>query len=212
VRFSPFVLRRLHALSGVFPLSVFFVEHIWTNAAALGGRAPFQAAVDTLLRLPGLWALETFGIFLPLAFHAFYGIFIARTASVNVTAYPTSRNWAYVLQRVSGGIIFLFLAVHLYELRIAKALGTLSPSDFYDTLASSLGTLSFGIPVRALGYLLGLAATAFHFGNGLVGFAQSFGIATTQTALRRVAWLGFSLATVLFLLGAVTVLHLATGL
>jgi succinate dehydrogenase / fumarate reductase cytochrome b subunit len=212
VRRTPFLLRRLHALTGVVPLSLFFVEHVWTNAAALGGRAHFDAAVGEIQALPGLWALEIFGIFIPLAFHAVYGIFIARNAKTNVDKYPYGRNWAYYLQRASGVVILLFLLVHLWELRVQKAIGGLDDGDFYDLLAASFGRLTFGVPVRAITYLIGLAATAFHFSNGLVGATQSFGLVVTRPAQRRVAWAAGALGTMLFLVGAATVLHLATGL
>jgi len=40
-----FYLRRLHSLSGVLPVGVFLVEHLWTNATVLGGQRPFDEAV-----------------------------------------------------------------------------------------------------------------------------------------------------------------------
>src|SRR5689334_24656569 len=72
-----FVLRRLHSLSGIFPVGLFLVSHLWTNAKALKGQPAFDRAVADINHLPLLPALEIFGIFVPLAFHALYGVVLA---------------------------------------------------------------------------------------------------------------------------------------
>src|SRR5204862_336824 len=46
-----FTLKRLHSLSGVVPIGLFLLEHLYTNARSLQGPAAFDAAVADLARL-----------------------------------------------------------------------------------------------------------------------------------------------------------------
>jgi succinate dehydrogenase/fumarate reductase cytochrome b subunit len=74
----------VHSLTGVVPVGVFLLAHLWTNAQALSGQSAFDAAVSEIHHLPYLPAIEVFGIFLPLSFHALYGVKLALEAKVNV--------------------------------------------------------------------------------------------------------------------------------
>lgn len=206
-----FVLRKLHSLSGVVPLGVFLVEHLWTNATALRSEQAFDEAVDTIQRLPFLPVIELFGIVLPLGFHALYGLWLMRESQPNVARYPYGRNWLYVLQRVTGALTLLFVGWHLYEYRVQKWLFGMSTSAFYPTLAAHLSSTWRGLPVLAIVYILGIAAAVFHFCNGLWGFAASWGVATSRRAQARVGVAAGILGAVLFVLGESTVLYFATG-
>lgn len=206
-----FLLRRLHSLSGVVPVGIFLIAHLWTNASALGGRAPFDHAVDGLQKLPVLPLIEVFGVLLPLAFHALFGVYLATAGRPNVARYSHGRNWAYVFQRVTGIVAFLFVMVHLWELRVQKWLFGMSHHAFYDTLVSHLSTVKLGIPIWAVMYLVGIAASVFHLANGLVTFTMSWGIVTSRRAQNRIAFAAAGVGVVLFLLGASTVLSLSTG-
>jgi succinate dehydrogenase/fumarate reductase cytochrome b subunit (b558 family) len=206
-----FLLRKLHSLSGVAPVGVFLVVHLWTNARVLGGRDSFDEGVRHIQELPALPLIEVFGILLPLAFHALYGVKLAFEARSNVASYGYTRNWLFVAQRGTGLVALAFVLYHLWELRIQKALGNLGPEAFYDVLAGQLSSTWRGVPVIALVYLVGLAASAFHFANGLWGFCASWGLVVSRPAQRTAATV-FSLGGfALFALGAATTLHLATG-
>jgi succinate dehydrogenase / fumarate reductase, cytochrome b subunit len=206
-----FFLRRLHSLSGVVPLGAFLVEHLWTNAAALAGPARFDRAVAEIQAIPALPLVEIFGIVLPLVFHAVYGVVIATRGSANPGAYPFTRNWMYVLQRVSGVVVFVFVMGHLWEYRVQKWLFGMDASAFHPTLEAHLSWTWFGVPWIAIGYLVGIAAAVFHLANGLATFCMSWGITVGRAAQRRAAFLFGSLGLVLYLLATATVLHLATG-
>lgn len=208
---SQFWLRRLHSLSGVLPLGAFLLEHLWTNAAALWGQRRFDAAVERIHALPGLILLEVFGIFLPLAFHAGYGLWLSRHARPNLGVYPFARNWGYLLQRVSGVVLLAFLGFHLWEFRIQKWLFGLDSRSFYPVLAAGLSSTWWGIPWRALLYLVGLLAACAHFGNGLFGFACTWGLVVSRRAQARLSVATAALGAATFVLGAVTVVHFATG-
>jgi succinate dehydrogenase/fumarate reductase cytochrome b subunit (b558 family) len=206
-----FLLRRLHSLSGVVPVGVFLVEHLWTNAKATAGQPSFDRAVREINHLPLLPIIEIFGIFLPLAFHAIYGVKLAFEARPNVVKYPYSRNWLYTMQRVTGVAAFVFIGWHLWEFRIAKLLGRMGPDDFYPTLALHLSSTIKGLPVMAVVYLTGVAASVLHFANGLWAFSFSWGLCVSRRSQRLFA-VGFAAFGVLiFIMGANTVLYFATG-
>ena len=206
-----FLLRRLHSLSGVLPVGVFLIVHLWTNASVLGGREPFDHAVDDIQKLPALPLVEVVGVLLPLAFHAIFGVYLATQGRPNAGRYGHGRNWAYVFQRITGGVAFLFVLAHLWELRVQKWLFGMSHHAFYDTLVSHLSELRLGLPLVAILYLVGIAASVFHLANGLATFTTTWGIVTSRAAQRRVAIAFAIFGSGLFLLGASTVVSLSTG-
>jgi succinate dehydrogenase / fumarate reductase, cytochrome b subunit len=197
-----YLLRRLHSLSGIVPVGVFLVVHLWTNAAAAGGRASFDHAVGQIQAIPGLPLVELFGIALPLAFHALYGVFLALRAKGNVRQYPYPRNWMFTLQRVTGFVAFAFIALHVAQLRVPKAFGALPWTSFYGALQTMLGEPGmFGV------YLIGVTACVVHFANGLWGASQTWGLASTPRASRRAGRAALALGVLLWLLGLHTLLH-----
>lgn len=197
-----FLLRRLHSLTGIFPVGIFLVVHLGTNASALGGREAFEASVGPIQALPGLAAVELFGIALPIAFHALYGVWIALDARLNVVRYPHARNWWFALQRVTGFVAFAFIAFHVAQLRVPKATGTLPWTSFYRALTVMLGESG----MFAL-YLLGVTACVVHFANGLFTASQTWGLAASPRASRRVGLAALILGVLLWLLGVNTLLH-----
>jgi succinate dehydrogenase/fumarate reductase cytochrome b subunit (b558 family) len=195
----------------VFPVGVFLVSHLWTNAKALGGRQSFDKAVGDINQLPLLPAIELFGIFLPLAYHAIYGVKLAFEGRPNVGLYPFSKNWLYTLQRVTGLVTFVFIGWHLWEFRVQRFLGKMTSEAFYPVLAEGLSSTSAGIPVLAIVYLVGIGASAFHFANGLSAFVFGWGVCISKRS-RRLLGVFFAVAGLaIFLVGADTALFYATG-
>jgi succinate dehydrogenase / fumarate reductase cytochrome b subunit len=126
--------------------------------------------------------------------------------------YPHGRNWAYVWQRVTGILALLFIGYHTYAYRWPLATGQLEAEELFARLCGSLSsTVKFGVPLIAVGYLVGIAAICYHFANGLVNFCFSWGVTVSRRASRRVAGLVGLLAIVLFAMGANLVLYFATG-
>jgi succinate dehydrogenase / fumarate reductase cytochrome b subunit len=206
-----FLLRRLHSLSGVFPVGVFLISHLWTNAKALKGQPAFDRAVADISHLPLVSALEIFGIFLPLGFHALYGVVLAFEGRVNVGRYPHTRNVLYTLQRATGLVAFAFICWHLWEFRIPKLLGWMNMDAFYPTLEAHLSSTYRGFPVLAAVYLVGIAASVFHFANGLFTFSFSWGVCLTRRSQRLFATAFGLLGVIIFIMGAQTALYFATG-
>src|ERR1700734_2837119 len=91
-----FVLRKLHSLLGIIPIGAFLMEHLLSNFEALKGPAAYAAQVKFLKSLPLVRVLEWVFIFLPLAFHALYGVYIALRGKSNVVYYPWAGYWMYM--------------------------------------------------------------------------------------------------------------------
>ena len=163
-----FVNRRLHSLLGVIPIGLFVTQHLVVNHFVTGGHESFNKAAGFMGNLPFKIVLETVLIYLPLLYHAIYGLYIAFTASSNVNRFGTFRNWMYMLQRITGVITLIFIAWHVWQTRVAAALGTEVNFEMMHNILSS--PFMFGF------YLIGILSAIFHFANGLWSFLVSWGI------------------------------------
>ena len=47
-----FYIRRLHSICGIVPMGLFLLEHILTNAEAIGGPAAFNEAIGRIALIP----------------------------------------------------------------------------------------------------------------------------------------------------------------
>lgn len=169
-----FINRRLHSLLGVIPVSLFLVQHLVVNSFATRGEESFNAASHFMESLPFRYFLEIFIIFLPLLFHAIYGLYIAFTAKNNVSRYGFFRNWMFMLQRVSGVITLIFVAWHVWETRLAAAFGA---EVNFQMMANILDN-----PFMLVFYIVGVISAVFHLANGLWSFAVSWGITISPRA------------------------------
>jgi len=206
----PFLLRKLHSLTGVIPVGGFLVFHLWTNAKAMQGQEQFDHAVADISHMPYLPVLEA-GILLPLLFHAVYGVKLALEGKPNVGAYTYSRNWMYTLQRVTGILAFAFIGYHTWEYWAQKVLGRMTAEQFYPALCANMSSTVKGVPIVALVYILGIAASVFHFANGLWGFCFSWGITVSRRSQMGAATVFGLLGVAVFLLGANTAIYFATN-
>ena len=180
-----FLLRKLHQLSGIIPLGVFILEHFYTNSKALTGAADFNKAVDDLQSIPYIIFVEVIGIFIPLIYHAVYGLFITWEARPNNLAYPYPRNWFYTIQRATGIILFFFILFHVLNFRfgLIPNLNEISVAHRPD-LAFQIVSGEFEIPWVVAVYVVGITATVWHFANGLWLFAVDWGIVIGERAQR----------------------------
>lgn len=194
--------RRLHSLSGVVPIGAFLIEHLFSNAYAFGGPEKFNDHVGFLLSIPQpfLAIFEWGFIILPILFHALYGIYLSRQGSVTARAYPNVRNWLYVMQRVTGVLALIYVIVHLWQFRFGHGFNVLADPNFakiafQETAAVMKNPIWFGF------YAIGLAATVFHFANGLSLFCYHWGLTVSAASQRAVAIVGFGLGILLFGVG-----------
>jgi succinate dehydrogenase / fumarate reductase cytochrome b subunit len=163
-----FVYRRLHSLLGVIPIGIFLMQHLVVNHYATVGVESFNKAANFMGNLPFRYVLETVIIYLPILFHAIYGLYIAFTAKNNASQFGFFRNWMFMLQRVSGVITLIFITWHVWETRIAAAFGNEVNFQMMQDI------LSF--PFMFVFYVVGIISAIFHFANGLWSFLVSWGI------------------------------------
>ena len=183
-----FVLRKLHQLSGIVPLGAFLLEHLYTNSKALHpdqGPAHFNTAVGELQQIPYILFVEITFIFIPLLYHALYGLFITIEWRPNNLAYPYGRNWFYTIQRITGIILFFFILFHLLNFRfgLVPGLNEKSVAHFPDQ-SFSIVSNEFQVPWIILVYVVGIASTIWHFANGIWLFAVDWGIVIGERAQR----------------------------
>src|SRR6266404_2491350 len=176
-----FLLRRLHSLSGIIPVGAFLFEHIVvSNAQAINGPTAYASQVRFLGSLPFVLALEIFGIWLPILFHAGYGFYIWYRGQGNLINYPWMGNWMYSLQRWTGGIAFAYIIWHTYTMRF-------SGIDLHDHPGASFGKVQLELFVTPyfLFYVIGLLSASWHFAYGIWLFCAKWGITTGERARRR---------------------------
>lgn len=192
-RESDFFVRRLHSLLGIIPVGLFVAQHLVINHFATRGPEAFNAASDFMGNLPFVLFLEWFIIYIPLMFHAFYGIYIAFTAQNNVKRYGTFRNWMFMLQRVTGVFLVIFIAWHIWQTRIQKALGM---DVNYDMMADILAS-----PFFLAFYIAGVLAATFHLANGIWSFLVSWGITQSPRSQKIVTYITIGVFLVLSVIG-----------
>jgi succinate dehydrogenase / fumarate reductase, cytochrome b subunit len=187
-----FLLRRLHSLLGLMPVGGFLVFHLWENSQSRFGAAYYNdQVVGTLQGLNYMVLMEIFVIALPLLFHAGYGLVVLRSGSDEWRRFPWLHHRFYLLQRISGVAIVLFLLFHLGVTRVWGIWEPAVKADLYTHMQSQLSQ-----PPIFLLYLFGLLLSVFHLSNGLWSMAISWGLTTSEAAQRY--W--FYLCSLLFLL------------
>lgn len=167
------------------PLGIFLLEHFYTNSKALSGPADFNGAVKDLQSIPYILFVEIGGIFIPLIYHAVYGLVITVEARPNNLYYPYARNWFYTIQRVTGIILFFFITFHVLNFRfgLIPGLNTLSVAHHADQSFDIVAREFHMIPIFII-YLIGIAATVWHLANGLWLFLVDWGITIGERAQR----------------------------
>ena len=120
-----FYWRRLHSLLGIIPVGLFLVFHLSLNFTATVEKTITTIQLEYYgFNSPHLLTIvEWVVIYIPLLFHGLYGVYIAFTATTKRKRFSTFRNWMFVLQRFTGVFLVIFIAWHIFQTRIAKALG-----------------------------------------------------------------------------------------
>jgi len=197
-----FVLRKLHQLSGIVPLGLFLLEHFYTNSKALTGAADFNNAVKDLQSIPYIIFVETIGIFIPLIYHAVYGLVITAEARPNNLAYPYSRNWYYLIQRITGVVLFLFITFHVLNFRFGLIPGLNNQSvATHANEAFSIVAREFRMIPIFIVYMIGITATVWHFANGIWLFLVDWGITIGERAQRLTGYACIAFGVLLLLVG-----------
>ena len=197
-----FVLRRLHSITGIVPIGVYMLVHIYfENAFILGGGAKFDQLVTGIatIPIPILLAIEITVLWAPILYHALYGFVVMASADVGTaTHFRYANSLLYVLQRISGVVAFVFIAWHVYSLRLS----------FYFRGLEIDYALMHGIlsnPAWFAFYVIGVVASVFHFCNGIFTFCITWGITVSERSQELVHRVALGLFVVLAI-GAVAIL------
>lgn len=191
---NEFLLRRLHSLSGLIPVGAYMCVHLITNASVLNSVASFQNAVNAIHSLGVVLPLvEWVFIFIPILFHAIFGVIIIRSGLPNHSSYRYTNNLRYTLQRASGMIAFAFIMWHVFHMHgwfhfDAWMNGVVEPlggGQFrpYNAASSAAHALSGSIIVQLL-YAIGILACVFHLANGIWTMGITWGLWVTPAAQR----------------------------
>jgi len=197
-----FILRKLHQLSGIVPLGVFLLEHFYTNSKALTGADDFNGAVRDLQSIPYILFVEIGGIFIPLIYHAVYGLVITWEARPNNLNYPYPRNWFYTIQRLTGIILFFFITFHVLNFRfgLIPGLNTVSVAHHPERAFEIVSEEFRMVPIFII-YVIGIASTVWHLANGLWLFAVDWGIVIGERAQRLTGYVCIAFGLFLFAVG-----------
>jgi succinate dehydrogenase / fumarate reductase cytochrome b subunit len=191
-----FLLRKLHSLSGIVPIGAFLIEHILSNFEALKGPAAYAAQVKFLNSLPLVRVLEWGFIFLPLAFHALYGVYIALRGKGNVIYYPWAGNWMYMTQRWTGYIAFVYIIQHVIRQRFLGADLPNHPGMAFHKVQMELQN-----PLMLAVYAIAMIAVCWHFSYGIWLFCAKWGITPGNKARQRFGYVCLALGIILAGLG-----------
>jgi succinate dehydrogenase / fumarate reductase, cytochrome b subunit len=193
---SSYLFRKLHSLTGIVPVGAFLAEHFWSNSAALVSAQKYDETSRTLQTIPFRLVVEWGFIFLPLLYHAGYGIYIWLSGKSNVSAYPWVKNWLFTLQRYTGLVAFVYIAWHLYTERWLTH-GTSTYANVAQDMAN---------PWYMTFFLIGVLASSFHLGVGIWNFLCKWGLAATVRAQRAAGQLGVLVGVTFSLVGVLIIL------
>lgn len=219
-----FLLRRLHSLSGIVPVGLFVIAHLFTNAQMIwgqeegpAGKSDFQHEVDFIHSIPALLFVEI-GLWSAIGFHAVLGFYYTFSGKHNVKNYKYKGNYRYLLQRITGILALLFIFAHIATLRWRWDIfgwftpfwahgGVVDGKVIGKEVPMSLPYTAYALQVSSLVvvfYLVGVLSVVYHWSNGLWTAAISWGITTSEAAMKRwgQACVGLFVALTVFFLAA----------
>ncbi|SNS96216.1 succinate dehydrogenase subunit C [Granulicella rosea] len=200
---NSFLWRRLHSLSGIVPIGAFLIEHIISNFEILNGPLAYAKQVQFLNSLPLVRVLEWAFIFIPLAFHALYGVFIAFRGRSTVNVYPWAGNYMYVMQRVTGIIALLYIGQHVWRQRFSGVSLPEHPGAAFAKVQHELSN-----PWMLAIYVIAMIATTWHFAYGIWLFAAKWGITPGDKARKRFGYICAAFGTALCIMGLASIVSI----
>jgi succinate dehydrogenase / fumarate reductase cytochrome b subunit len=192
---SSFLRARLASFLAVFPLSVWTFFHLWNALSAFQGADAWQTAM-TEYSSPVAEALTGIVVLLPLAIHTVWGIGRLLTSRPNNVRYRFYGNLKYLLQRLAGLGVLLFLGAHLW-LALLHPRIVEGHAETFEDLAQHM---HFHAPTLAT-YALGILGVAYHLANGLQSACMGWGVVTSKRGLRRLEWSAMAVFLLLLAMG-----------
>ncbi len=198
-----FFWHKVHSLTGIVPVGFYMVQHLTLNSFSLAGPAEYNSVSAFFYGMPHhlLLGIEALFIWIPLLFHAVYGLFISGRAVGNyyTTPYRWAQNRMFTWQRTTGIFLFLFLIYHVITTTIKVKFNANDPSVVnYAAMQATLS--SMGYLILAV-YALGVLAASYHFSYGIWNFCIRWGITVSPRAQERVERFAFLAFVAITLLG-----------
>lgn len=221
---NDFLLRRLHSLSGIVPIGLFVIGHLFTNSQMVWADKgeTFQHEVDFIHSIPGLLIIE-WTLWLSIAFHAIVGVWITMTGRSNTSKYMYNGNIRYTLQRVTGIVALVFIFLHIATLRWRWPIFDWF-TPFYGRYSADTSVVAnvghdqtgtpMSMPLTAYAlqiswlvvvlYFVGVVSAVFHWCNGLWTAAISWGLTVSEASMKRWGYVcaGLFLALTVFFVAA----------
>ncbi len=173
--FRSFYWKRWHSLAGMIPIGFFLITHLYTQSFAMSGAGAYNVRYAETMRNPWLLPIEIVFLYIPLLFHLILGLVFILKSKYNIK-YNYLDNWRFILQRVSGFGLALFIGAHFTLTRGHSWFandgwtnGVPHGGWFHHMSTHMKENLTFSV------YLLGVLATAGHIGNGLWTFFNTMG-------------------------------------
>jgi succinate dehydrogenase / fumarate reductase cytochrome b subunit len=204
---TSFIWRKLHSLLGIIPIGAFLLEHLLSNFEALKGPIAYGDQVKFLNALPLVRVLEWTFIFIPILYHAVYGVYIWLRGKSNVVYYPWAGNWMYVAQRYTGLIAFAYIVQHVLRQRF---LGVSLPDHPYAAFAKVQHELAN--PIMLAVYVIAMIAVCWHFAYGVWLFAAKWGITPGNVARRRFGYVCAAFGILLAIMGIASIYAFVGGM
>jgi len=183
-----FLFRRLHSLSGIVPVGLFVMMHLFTNFQMMVG--DYQHEVEFIHSLPALLIIE-WVLWLSIGFHSVLGVIYAATGRPNVKQYKYADNWRYTAQRVTGYLAVIFIFLHVATLRWRwdffgwfTPFFVAGPDGQPLSMATTAAALQASVGVLVL-YIIGVASVIYHWSNGLWTAAISWGVTVSVASQKR---------------------------
>jgi succinate dehydrogenase / fumarate reductase cytochrome b subunit len=194
-----FVWRKLHSLLGIVPVGFFVCFHLFENSLTTKGPAYYtEHVVYKIDQLPYVGLMEIFFIAIPILFHAVYGLVIWYYGQSNVTRYGYLRNWMYLVQRLSGAIMIVFILTHVWETRFAVFMNdAVTKATLFEHLSQVLQN-----PLVLAWYVIGVLFTVVHLSNGIWLALITWGFTIGPRSQRISSWVCVFIGLVLLVLSA----------
>jgi succinate dehydrogenase / fumarate reductase cytochrome b subunit len=170
------------------------VVHLLVNASVLTSPTSFQTQVYGIHSFgSALPFIEWTFIFIPILFHAIVGVVIVAGGMPNTNSYPFEANYRYTLQRVTGIIAFLFIAIHVFHMHgwfhadvwLKNVVEPFGGGKFRPFNATSTAGEALQSVVVVIIYLVGMLSCVFHLANGIWTMGITWGVWTSERAQRR---------------------------
>jgi succinate dehydrogenase / fumarate reductase cytochrome b subunit len=192
-------MSKIFSFFGLFPLGIYVVVHFYRNLTSLSGPAAFNQRLADAKALPLIVPLSILLLWVPIAFHGFYGLFAMKKSRPHLLKFPYFGHLKYFLQRLSGIGILFFIPAHVYKTSIRPILRS-QPLSFDDM------SWAFHDPLALSIYLLGILGAAYHLSNGLWQFSIGWGMVKSEAGMKRVQAMSIFLFMVLFVMGCSSIL------